>query len=111
MDHPTLQSPTIKAILAQPFGRFSDREFERRRQALTATAANHGCDAVLLCGEERTGTGVGWLTGWPTSARALVIFQPGERDVINVRERMQHAHKPERADFVIGVGAHWFDHG
>jgi len=79
MDHPTLQSPTIKAILAQPFGRFSDREFERRRQALTATAANHGCDAVLLCGEERTGTGVGWLTGWPTSARALVIFQPGER--------------------------------
>jgi hypothetical protein len=31
--------------------------------------------------------------------------------VINVRERVQHAHKPERADFVIGVGAHWFDHG
>jgi Xaa-Pro dipeptidase len=89
MNHPTLQSPTIKAILAQPFGRFSDREFGRRRQALTATAANHGCDAVLLCGEERTGTGVGWLTGWPTSARALVVFQPGERDVLFV-EHVNH---------------------
>jgi Xaa-Pro aminopeptidase len=89
MDHPTLQSPTSNAILAQPFGRFSDQEFERRRQALTATEANHSCDAVLLCGEERTGTGVGWLTGWPTSARALVIFQPGERDMLFV-EHVNH---------------------
>jgi len=44
-------------------------------------------------------------------ARKRQRHQPGERAVINVRERMQHAHKPERADFVIGVGAHWFDHG
>lgn len=89
MDHPTLRDPTIKAILEQPYGRFSDGEFARRRRALTEVALKHGCDAVLLCGEERTGTGVGWLTGWPTSARAFVIFQPGERDLLFV-EHVNH---------------------
>lgn len=89
MDHPTLRDPKIKAILEQPYGRFSDREFARRRRALADAAAKHDCDAVLLCGEERTGTAVGWLTGWPTSARAFVVFKPGERDVLFV-EHVNH---------------------
>ncbi len=89
MTHPTLQDPKIQAILAQPFGRFSDAEFARRRKALAEVAAKHDCDAVLLCGEERTGTGVVWLTGWPTSARAFVIFQPDEQDVLFV-EHVNH---------------------
>jgi len=81
MNHPHLQDDRIKAILAQPFGRFSDGEFARRRQGLTKVAEKHECDAILLCGEERSGTGVGWLTGWPTSAKAIALFAPGERDV------------------------------
>jgi Xaa-Pro aminopeptidase len=89
MTHPTLLDPTIQAILAQPFGRFSDTEFARRRKALADVAAKHDCDAVLLCGEERTGTGVVWLTGWPTSARAFVIFQPNEQDLLFV-EHVNH---------------------
>lgn len=89
MQHPALQDPKIEAILAQPYGRFSDAEFARRRRALAETAAKHECDAVLVCGEERAGTGVVWLTGWPTSARAFVIFQPQERDVLFV-EHVNH---------------------
>ena len=58
MNYPHLQDPRIDAILAQPFGRFSDGEFARRRQALTKVAEKHECDAILLCGEERNGTGV-----------------------------------------------------
>jgi Xaa-Pro aminopeptidase len=88
-NHPTLQEAGIQAILSQPFGRFSDREFARRRKALATVAAKHECDAILLCGEERTGTGVVWLTGWPTSARAFVIFQPQERDLLFV-EHVNH---------------------
>jgi len=89
MDHPTLQDTKIQAILAQPFGRFSDQEFARRRKALAEAAAKQGCDAILICGEERTGTGVAWLTGWPTSARAFVVFQPKERDLLFV-EHVNH---------------------
>jgi Xaa-Pro aminopeptidase len=88
-NHPTLQEPSIQAILSQPYGRFSDHEFARRRKALADVAVKHDCDAILLCGEERTGTGVVWLTGWPTSARAFVIVQPNERDLLFV-EHVNH---------------------
>jgi Xaa-Pro aminopeptidase len=95
MEHPTLRDPKIQAILAQPFGRFSDMEFTRRRKALAEIAAKHECDAILLCGEERAGNGVVWLTGWPTSARAFVIFQPKERDVLFV-EHVNHVPNAQR---------------
>jgi hypothetical protein len=87
--HPFLQEPAIRAILSQPFGRFSDAEFSRRRRALAEVVREHRCDALLVCGEERVGTGVGWLTGWPTSAEAMVLFAPGERDVLWV-EHVNH---------------------
>ena len=77
-----LNDPKIAAILAAPYGRFSDAEFVRRRSALTAVMQRHACDALLMCGEQRVGTGVGWLTGWATTTEALVLFVPGEPDVL-----------------------------
>jgi len=104
MDHPALQDPKIKAILAQPYGRFSDAEFARRRQGLADVSARCGCDAILLCGEQRTGTGVGWLTGWPASARAFVIFQPSERDLLFV-EHVNHV--PNARQIAKDAEVHW----
>lgn len=104
MSHPVLQDPKIKAILAQPYGRFSDGEFARRRQVLTETAARHECDAILFCGEEKTGTGVFWLTGWPTTARAFVIFQPGERDLMFV-EHVNHV--PNARQIACSANVQW----
>jgi Xaa-Pro dipeptidase len=82
MGRESLSDPKIAAILAAPYGRFSDAEFARRRSALTAVTQQHDCDALLICGEQRVGTGVGWLTGWATTTEALVLFVPGERDVL-----------------------------
>jgi Xaa-Pro dipeptidase len=82
MGRESLSDPKIAAILAAPYGRFSDAEFARRRSALTAVTQQHDCDALLMCGEQRVGTGVGWLTGWATTTEALVLFVPGERDVL-----------------------------
>ena len=104
MNHPHLQDPKIKAILAQPFGRFSDQEFARRRRALTDVAAQHDCDAIVLCGEERTGTGVGWLTGWPTSAQAFALFAPGERDVLFVEH---YNHVPNARQIARDADVRW----
>jgi Xaa-Pro dipeptidase len=104
MDHPNLQDPKAKAILAQPFGRFSDQEFARRRRALASVAVKQNCDAILLCGEERTGTGVGWLTGWPTSARALALFKPGDRDVLFV-EHINHV--PNAREIARDADVRW----
>jgi Xaa-Pro dipeptidase len=72
----------LRAILDQDYPRFSDAEFARRRRALADVLAKHGCDHCLVCGENRAGTGVQWLTGWPITTEAIVIFAPGERELM-----------------------------
>ena len=104
MMHPVLQEPAIQAILAQPFGRFSDQEFARRRQALTIAMHKHHCDALVICGEERAGTGVYWLTGWPTSSEAMVVFAAGEQDVLFVEF---HNHIPNARTMARDADVRW----
>jgi len=104
MMHPVLQEPAIQAILAQPFGRFSDQEFVRRRQALTIAMHKHHCDALVICGEERAGTGVYWLTGWPTSSEAMVVFAAGEQDVLFVE---YHNHIPNARTMARDADVRW----
>lgn len=53
---------------------FSDAEFARRRAALCDRAAGHGVDAVLAYGANRSGSAVGWLTGWPVTREAAVLL-------------------------------------
>ena len=90
-----LNDPKIAAILNAPYGRFSDQEFARRRAGLEAVMRERECDALLICGEQRVGTGVGWLTGWATTTEALVLFMPGERDVLWV-EHYNHVPNARR---------------
>src|SRR5271169_616349 len=84
MKHKILEDRRTRAILAQPYARFSDAEFARRRRALIDVLERNACDALLMCGEERAGTGVAWLTGWPTSSQAMVLFENGKEDVLFV---------------------------
>ncbi|HZP88326.1 MAG TPA: Xaa-Pro peptidase family protein [Burkholderiales bacterium] len=104
MKHTVLDEPEIAAILAQPFGRFSDQEFARRRRALTEVTLKHGCDAVVLCGEQRAGSGVYWLTGWPTSSEAMVVFAPDERDVLFIEF---HNHVPNARRLARDADVRW----
>jgi Xaa-Pro aminopeptidase len=104
MNHPTLEEPRIRAILAQPYGRFSDAEFARRRRALVEAMERHGCDALLVCGEERAGTGVVWLTGWPTSSQAMVLFQKGREDVLFVEH---YNHVPNAREIARDADVRW----
>lgn len=76
--------PRLRGILEQAYPRFSEPEFARRRRALAEVIAKHGCDHLLMCGENRAGTGVQWLTGWPTTTEAIVLFAPGERELMFV---------------------------
>jgi Xaa-Pro aminopeptidase len=54
----------------------------RRHDALAAVMGD--VDHVLVHGANRSGTGVGWLTRWPVTREAVVVFTPGERDVLYV---------------------------
>ena len=66
----------------QPFPRFSDAEIERRRQSLLGVMQAMQVDHLLVCGEQRAGSGVVWLTGWPATIEALVIVSPSEKNVM-----------------------------
>jgi len=71
-------SPRLAAIHAAEYPRFSDAEMARRRAALHRLMEAAGVDHLLICGEQRAGTGVSWLTGWPATIEAYVIVAPLE---------------------------------
>jgi Xaa-Pro dipeptidase len=48
-------------------------------------------DLVLVCGENRSGSGVGWLSGWPVTAEAVALFDPTRSGVLFVQ---YHNHVP-----------------
>lgn len=59
----------------------------RRRSALEALMEEHGLRHLVLYGVERSGWAVGWITGWPVTREAAVVFTAGERDVLLVQFR------------------------
>ena len=69
---------------ARPYPRFSDEEMSRRRAALATELEAAGTAHALLYGANRAGPAVGWLTRWPVTREALVVFTPGEQDVLLV---------------------------
>src|SRR3982074_749193 len=57
----------------------------RRHGLLAALAERAGVDLVLVCGEQRAGGGVGWLTGWPVTAEAGAVFDPARASVLFIQ--------------------------
>ena len=82
MPIPLHLDPNLAAIHAAEYPRFSDAEMARRRAALARVMEQTGVDQLLMCGEQRAGTGVGWLTSWPATVEAYVIVAPGEPQVM-----------------------------
>jgi Xaa-Pro aminopeptidase len=80
----TLQlDPKLAALAAQqPFPHFSDDEFARRRSALIGAMQQAQVDHLVVCGEQRVGSGVPWITGWPTTTEALVIVSASEKNLM-----------------------------
>jgi Xaa-Pro aminopeptidase len=56
----------------------------RRRHALAAELDAAGTAHAVIYGANRAGPAVGWLTRWPVTREALVVFTPGERDLLLV---------------------------
>ena len=65
--------------------RFTDAEYARRRAALETAMAETGADALVLYGSNRTGSAIGWLTGWQITREAAVVMSPGARDEMYVQ--------------------------
>jgi len=76
--------PRLRAIVAQEYPRFSDAEYARRHRALAEVMQQAGVDTLLVVTDHRVGNAPQWVTGWPGTVEAYVVFRPGEQMVMHV---------------------------
>jgi Xaa-Pro dipeptidase len=76
--------PELQAIFAQSYPRFSDAEYARRNAGVARAMAAAGADHALIVTAQNVGNATRWMTGWPGTAEALLLFRPGERMVMFV---------------------------
>lgn len=100
-------APRLQAILQQDYPRFSDAEYARRHQALAAAMGKHGCDHLLVVTDHRAGNAVQWVTGWPGTVEAYVIFKPAEQMVMHME---WHNHFPLGRKIARDVDVRWGQH-
>src|SRR5258707_3316285 len=77
-------APRVRALVAQDYRRFPDAEYARRHRALQAVMEHAGVDHLLVITDHRTGNAPQWVTGWPGTVEAYVIFKPGETITMHV---------------------------
>ena len=100
-------APRLKAIMAREYPRFSDAEYARRHQALGAVMEKAGADHLIVITDHRAGNAPQWVTGWPGTVEAFVIFRPGEKMWMAV-EWVNHF--PLARRIARGVEVHWGAH-
>src|SRR5579872_6516600 len=74
----------LQAIFAQSYPRFSDAEYARRHAGIARAMEAAGADHVLFVTAQNVGNATRWMTSWPGTAEALLLFRPGEQMVMFV---------------------------
>lgn len=100
-------APNLAAITQQAYPRFSDAEYAGRHQRLAEAMAKHGCDHLLVITDHRAGNAVQWVTGWPGTNEAYVVFKPGVTMTMFVE---WFNHFPLAQKLARGVDTHWGEH-
>ena len=99
--------PRLREIVAQEYPRFSDAEYARRHAALAEAMAKHDLDHLLVVTDHRSGNAPQWLTGWPGTVEAYVVFRPGETMTMHVE---WFNHFPLAKRLARGVDVRWGEH-
>ena len=69
--------PRLEAIMQQEYPRFSDAEYARRHKLLDGVMQKAGVDHLLVVTDHRVGNAPQWVTSWPGTVEAYVVFKPG----------------------------------
>ena len=99
--------PRLEAIMEQEYPRFSDAEYGRRYKLLADVMAKAGVDHLLITTTNRVGNGTQWVTGWPGTVEAYVIFNPGEK-LCMIMEWYNHF--PLAKKIASNVDVRWGEH-
>ncbi len=76
--------PDLEAIFAQSYPRFSDAEYASRHASTARAMEAAGADHMLIVTVQNIGNATRWMTGWPGTAEALLLFRPGDKMVMFV---------------------------
>jgi len=96
--------PELRAIFEQDYPRFSDAEYSRRRDLLAGVMEAAGVDHLLIVSAPNVGNATRWVTGWPGTNQALLLFRPGEKMVMYVE---YHNHVPQARLIARDVDVRW----
>ena len=99
--------PRLRAITEQEYPRFSRAEYERRHNALAQLMEEKRVDHLLIVTENRSGNASQWVTGWPGTAQAHVVFKPGEQMWMAVE---WFNHLPLARKIAFDAEVHWGEH-
>ena len=96
----------LAALAAADWPRFSDTEMDRRRIAIQDLMAGAGVGYLLVYGAQWNGTGIPWLTHWPTTSEAALVVSPGAQNNLYIQF---HNHVPQAMAGATGCAVHWGD--
>src|ERR1700716_976195 len=94
----------LRPVLEQNYPRFSDAEYARRHGALANVMEGNGVDHVLIVSAQNVGNATRWITSWPGTTQALLIFKPGEKMTMHVE---YYNHVPQARMLARGVDVVW----
>jgi Xaa-Pro aminopeptidase len=94
-------------IVEQEYPRFSDAEYARRHAQLGKLMERAGVDHLLVVTDHRAGNAPQWVTGWPGTVEAYVVFKPGERMTMHVE---WFNHVPLAKRIAKDVEVRWGEH-
>jgi Xaa-Pro dipeptidase len=97
-------SAELRAVFEQSYPRFSDAEYERRRDALARVMESTDADHLLIVSAQNVGNATRWVTGWPGTNEALTIFRPGETMTMHVE---YYNHVPQARMIARDVDVRW----
>ena len=96
--------PELRPLLKQDHPRFSDAEYARRQAGLAQVMAAAGVDHALIVTAQNVGNATRWLTNWPGTMQALLVFRPGERSTMHVEF---YNHVPQARLIARDVDVRW----
>lgn len=94
-------------MTGQEYPRFSDAEYARRHRALGVLLEKYDLDHLLVVTDQRTGNAPQWVTGWPGTVEAFVVFRPGEPMTMHVE---WFNHVPLAKRIARDVDVRWGEH-
>jgi Xaa-Pro dipeptidase len=89
------------------YPRFSDAEYTRRRDTLGRVMHERGVDHLLVVTDHRAGNAPQWITAWPGTVEAYVVFAPGEAMTMHVE---WYNHWPLAKRIARDVDVRWGEH-